>query len=294
MFDKVQGTISQMSRDGKAMLVEGGGLKLYLWRAPHRNDDQWASKAWDKYGVNALRMTVKSIQVTQLNDSSIRVDATLQEQGHEGWSAMHTASYTIAGDGSIAVKNNFVPTGARIPLARIGVRMLLNKSYDRFTYFGRGPMENYSDRDRGSDVGQYSSSVQEQLTPYPKPMEAGNHEDTRWAALGGDNLPTLMAVSEGKLLQVSALPLTDEQLDGPAHSVDLPPSNATVVTLDTRTLGVGSNSCGPKPLPQYVVWSDATEFSYVLRLLPAGDNNYADAGRTALSGEASVTLASQK
>ena len=294
VFDKVQGTISQMSRDGKAMLVEGGGPKLYLWRAPHRNDDQWASKAWDKYGVNALRTTVKSIQVTQLNDSSIRVNATLQEQGHEGWSAMHTASYTIAGDGSIAVKNNFVPTGARIPLARIGVRMLLNKSYDRFTYFGRGPMENYSDRDRGSDVGQYSSSVQEQLTPYPKPMEAGNHEDTRWAALGGDNLPTLMAVSEGKLLQVSALPLTDEQLDGPAHSVDLPPSNATVVTLDTRTLGVGSNSCGPKPLPQYVVWSDATEFSYVLRLLPVGDNNYADAGRTALSGEASVTLASQK
>jgi beta-galactosidase len=294
VFDKVLGTISQISRDGKDMLVEGGGPKLYLWRAPHRNDDQWASRAWDKYGVNALQTTVKSIQATQLSDSSVRVEATLQEQGHEGWSATHTASYTVAGNGSIAVKNNFVPTGERIPLARIGVRMMLNKSYDHFTYFGRGPMENYSDRDRGSDVAQYSSSVQAQLTPYPKPMEAGNHEDTRWAALGGNNLPTLMAVSDGKVLQVSALPLTDEQLDGPAHSVDLPPSTATVVTLDTRTLGVGSNSCGPKPLPQYVVWSDPTEFSYVLRLLPAGDHNYADAGRRTLSGEANVTLASHK
>jgi beta-galactosidase len=50
-----------------------------------------------------------------------------------------------------------VPSGERIPLVRIGVRLMLNKSYDRFTYQGRGPMENCSDRDRESDVGLYSS-----------------------------------------------------------------------------------------------------------------------------------------
>jgi beta-galactosidase len=280
VFDKGQGTISQITRAGMAMLVEGKGPQLYLWRAPHRNDDVWASKAWDKYGIDALQTTVKNIKATQVSGSSVLVETTLLEQGHQGWSATYSAAYTIAGDGSISVKNDFVPVGERIPLARIGVRLMLNKSYDRFTYLGRGPMENYSDRDRGSDVGLYSSSIQEQLTPYPKPMEAGNHEDIRWAALGGDNLPTLLAVSEGKLLQVSALPLTDEQLDGPAHSVDLPPSSATVLTLDARTLGVGSNSCGPRPLEQYVIWSDPTEFSYLLRLLPTGDGNYSDAGRT--------------
>jgi beta-galactosidase len=280
VFDKGQGTISQLTRSGHAMLVEGGGPRLYLWRAPHRNDDVWASKAWDKYGVNTLQTTVKSMKATQLSESSVLVEASLLEQGQEGWSATYNTAYTIASDGSIAVKNNFLPAGERIPLARIGVRLKLNKSYDQFTFLGRGPMENYSDRDRGSDVGLYTSSVQEQLTPYPKPMEAGNHEDTRWAALGGNNLPTLMAIGDGKLLQVSALPLTDEQLDGPAHSVDLPPSTSTVVTLDTRTLGVGSNSCGPRPLAQYMVWSEPTEFTYVLRLLTAGDHNYAVAART--------------
>jgi beta-galactosidase len=237
---------------------------------------------------------VKEIKATQLSDSSIVVEAALLEQGHEGWSATFTTAYTIAGDGSIAVKNNFVPAGEKIPLARIGVRLMLNKSLDRFTYLGRGPMENYSDRDRGSDVGLYSSSVQEQLTPYPKPMEAGNHEDVRWAALGGNGLPTLLAASEGKLLQVSALPLMDEQLEAPAHSEDLPQSNSTVLTLDTKTLGVGSNSCGPKPLPQYMVWSEPTEFSYVLRLLPAGDHNLSDAARMPVSGEFSQALKSQK
>jgi beta-galactosidase len=274
--------------------VDGGGPKLYLWRAPHRNDDQWASKAWDTYAINSLQTTVKNLKATRLSDSSILVEATLLEQGLQGWSVTFTTAYTIAGDGSIAVKNNFVPAGERIPLARIGVRMLLNKSLDRFTYLGRGPMENYSDRDRGSDVGLYSSSVRDQLTPYPKPMEAGNHEDIRWATLGGAGLPTLMAVSDGKLLQVSALPLMDEQLEAPAHSEDLPPSSSTVLTLDTKTLGVGSNSCGPKPLPQYMVWSDPTEFSYVLRLLPVGDHNVSDAARTPVFEESTQTLKSQK
>ncbi len=294
VFDKIQGTISQMSRGGAALLVDGGGPKLYLWRAPHRNDDQWASKAWDAYAINSLKTTVKELKAKRLSDTSILVQATLLEQGQQGWSATFTSAYTIAGDGSIAVKNNFVPSGERIPLARIGVRMLLSKSFNLFSYLGRGPMENYSDRDRGSDVSLYSSSVLEQLTPYPKPMEAGNHEDVRWAALGGAGLPTLMAVSEGKLLQVSALPQMDEQLDAPAHSEDLPPSTSTVLTLDTKTLGVGSNSCGPKPLPQYMVWSDPTEFSYVLRLLPAGDRNLSDAARTPVSAGASSTLESRR
>ncbi|MBB5060394.1 beta-galactosidase [Granulicella aggregans] len=294
VFDKLQGTISQITRSSMAMLVSGGGPKLYLWRAPHRNDDQWASMSWDKYGVNSLQTIVKDIKATQLSDSSIVVEATLLEQGREGWSATFTTAYAISGDGSIAVKNNFVPVGEKIPLARIGVRLMLNKSLDRLTYLGRGPMENYSDRDRGSDVGLYSSSVLEQLTPYPKPMEAGNHEDIRWAALGGAGLPTLVAVSEGKLLQVSALPLMDEQLEAPAHSEDLPPSTSTVLTLDTKTLGVGSNSCGPKPLPQYMVWSEPTEFSYVLRLLPVGDHNLSDAARLPVSNQSSPTVNSQK
>ncbi len=294
VFDKLQGTISQITRGNAALLVGGGGPKLYLWRAPHRNDDQWAAKSWNKYAINALRTTVKDIKATRLSASSVLVEATLQEEGHEGWSATFTTTYTIVGDGSIAIRNRFVPAGERIPLARIGVRMFLNKSLDRFTYLGRGPMENYSDRDRGSDVGLYSSSVQEQLTPYPKPMEAGNHEDVRWAALEGVGLPALMAVSEDKLLQISALPLMDEQLDAAAHAEDLPPSTATVLTLDTKTLGTGSSSCGPKPLPQYMVWSDPTEFSYVLRVLSAGDHNLSDAARMPVYGVFSPTLESKK
>lgn len=141
-------------------------------------------------------------------------------------------------------------------------------------------MENYSDRDRGSDVGLYASSVRKQLTPYSKPMEAGNHEDVRWAAVSGKDMPGLMAVSNDPLMQVSALPYTDEQLSSVEYSVNLPRSQATVLIVAARTLGVGSNSCGPRPLEKYIIWSDPTEFSYLLRILPAGATDYKSLGRT--------------
>jgi beta-galactosidase len=155
--------------------------------------------------------------------------------------------------------------------------MLLDKRLDQFTYFGRGPMENYSDRKRGSDIGLYSSSVREHMTGYAKPMECGNHEDVRWAAVSGNGLPGLMAQADvvAGVVQVSALPYTDEQMEKPEYTIDLPESSATVLCVNAKTLGVGSASCGPKPLDQYIVWSDADHFSYVLRVLPAGEKGFA-------------------
>jgi beta-galactosidase len=282
VFDKEQGNISQITRDGIPLLVPGSGPKLHLWRAPHRNDDEWAADGWRKYGINALHPEVKSVKVEEVSPSTVRIEAIINAQGLQQWNALHRAFYTIQGDGTIIVDNAVVPQGERIPLARLGVRLLLDKRFDQFTYLGRGPMENYSDRDRGSDVGLYSSTVRQQLTPYSKPMEGGNHEDVRWAAITGAKLPALLVQSDDKLFQVSGLPYTDEQLDGPEYSIDLPESDATVVTVDARTLGVGSNSCGPRPLPQYEVWSDPILFSYVLRLAPAGQRDFSELGRLAI------------
>jgi beta-galactosidase len=129
-------------------------------------------------------------------------------------------------------------------------------------------MENYADRKRGSDVGLYTSTVRGNMTPYAKPMENGNHEDVRWATVGGKGLPGLMAQAEdGRFLQASVLPYTDEQMDPIEYTIDLPPSTASVLVLGARTTGVGSAGCGPRPADEYIVWSTPASFSYVLRLL---------------------------
>jgi beta-galactosidase len=284
VFDKTQGTISQLVRDHENILAANGGPVLHLWRAPHQIDDLWAYKDWHSHGLDDLQRTVVRISAVQTAPAVVRVESVIDGQGKNHFSITHSAAYTIYGDGTIAVDNAVEPQGRRIPLARLGVRLQLVRQYDQFAYLGRGPMENYSDRKRGSDVGLYSSSVREQMTPYAKPMECGNHEDVRWAALSGKNLPTLMAQADDGDLQVSALPYTDEVMTRVEYSVDLPPSENTVLTVSSRTMGVGSNGCGPRPLPQYQLWSSSATFSYVLRLLPAGQDLSA-AGRLAVPSD---------
>ena len=269
VFDKAAGTISALNRSGVNILAAGGGPRLNLWRAPHRNDDMWAYGGWLKYGLDHLKFNVLTLTASQAGPNSVRVVVEIKAEGKNGFIATHTAAYTITGDGAIAVENDVKFAGPRIALARLGVRLLLDKRLDRFDFLGRGPMENYADRKRGFDVGLYSTGVNEQYA-YEKPMERANHEDVRWAALTGDGLPGLFAQADGDLLQVSALPHTDEQMTSVEYKIDLPASAATVLCLSAKTLGVGSNGCGPRPLEKYIVWSQSASFSYLLRLLPVG------------------------
>ena len=270
IFDKSTGTITQITRDGTDLLVSGHGPELHLWRAPHQTDDMWAYGDWSRSGLTDLVWQTVKVTAEASGASAVRVTAMLKGEGKHQFSVTHTAVYTVFGDGSIVVDNAVVPVGRRIPLARLGVRMVLDRRANQFTYLGRGPMENYADRKRGFDVGLYSSSVREQMTPYAKPMECGNHEDVRWAAVTGAGMPGLLAQPVSGLLQVSAIPYTDEQMAPVEYTIDLPTSIGTVLTVATRTQGVGSAGCGPRPLDQYVVWSDPATFSYALRILPAG------------------------
>jgi len=281
VFDKSTGRISQLTREGKNLLIAGGGPQLNLWRAPHQQDDMWAYKDWHASGLDNLQWSVTRLEASVISDSAVRVETTLKGVGKGSFSVIHSAHYTVYGDGLIAVDNAVLPQGRKIPLARMGVRLQLDKAFNQFTYLGRGPMENYSDRKRGSDFGLYASTVREQMTPYAKPMECGNHENVRWAALTGAHLPTLMVQADASDLQVSALPYTDEVMTPVEYSVDLPESTGTVVNVASHTLGVGSNGCGPRPLEPYMLWSAPDSFSYLVRLLPERQKDLPAAGRLA-------------
>ncbi|HNX34211.1 MAG TPA: glycoside hydrolase family 2 TIM barrel-domain containing protein [Kiritimatiellia bacterium] len=270
-FDKATGFISALERDGQNLLAANGGPRLHLWRAAHKTDDMWAFNDWKRYGLIDPQWKIVSLSAQQASPAVVRVTATLELQGAGAFRIGHTAAYTVFGDGSVAVDNSVNPQGKKIPFARLGVRLLLDPALDQFAYLGRGPMENYADRKRGSDVGLYTGTVRGNMTPYAKPMENGNHEDVRWAAVTGKRKPGLMAQADaGGVLQAGVLPYTDEQMDPVEYTVDLPPSAASAFVIAARTTGVGSNGCGPRPADEYVVWSAPASFSYVLRLLPAG------------------------
>jgi beta-galactosidase len=265
VFDKKTGFISQLAKNGINLLISDGAPKLHLWRAPHKNDDDWAYRQWEKFGVNTLQYILVDFKVETVDNTTVKVVSTTKADGKEGFGVYHTATYLVKGDGTVKVDNQVQFVGFQINLARIGVRMLLDKKLDQMTFFGRGPGENYSDRKAASDVGLYELGVNDQYT-YEKPMERGNHEEVRWAKLSGKDMPSLMVQSDEKLMQVAALPHTDEEMLPVQYKIDLPASTATVFCVSTKTLGVGSNSCGPQTLEKFRVYAEPTSFTYTIKL----------------------------
>lgn len=265
LFDKRTGLMTQLVKKGVNLLTANGAPKIYLSRAAHQTDDTWVNRSWERFGIQSLTDSLLSFNVEQVAGSAIKVTSIILAAGKEGFHTYHTAVYLVQGDGTVKVENKVQFAGWRMNLARIGVRFLFDKKLDQVQYFGRGPFENYSDRKVAAEVGLFELKVNQQYE-YEKPMERGNHEDVRWVKLGGVNQPSVRLQSDENLMQFSALPHTDEQMYPVEYKIDLPASSATVFCLSTKTLGVGSASCGPRPLDRYLVWSDDTSFTYTIHL----------------------------
>ncbi len=265
-FDKAKGTFSKIDKNGVNMLRDNGGPMLHLWRAPHQKDDMWANPDWEKNGLKELTWVADEVKGTKVSAHVVEIRVNLTGTGKQDFKVHHKVVYTINGNGEIKAVNEVNFSDPKLVLARIGVRMFLNKDLDQFDYLGRGPMENYGDRKSGFDVGHYSSSVTKQLTPYEKPMEAGNHEDVRWANVTSAKGMGINVTQVDSVLQVAALPYSDEEMEPVEYRIDLPKSKGTVLCISHKTLGVGSYGCGPKPLERYKVYAKPTTFSYQIQL----------------------------
>ena len=266
VFDKIKGTFSTIATHGKNILQENGGPMLHLWRAPHQKDDMWAYPDWEKYGLTTLTWTTQEVKSTQLAEGVVEIKVILTGNGKQDFVVTHQAIYTIQANGVIKVANAVSSSKEKLVVARLGVRLFLDSALNKFDYLGRGPMENYADRKRGFDIGHYTSSVKQQMTGYEKPMESGNHEDVRWAQVSSAKGAGITVQQDSALLQVAALPYSDEEMWPVEYKIDLPKSKGTVLCISTQTLGVGSYGCGPRPLEQYRVYVKPTTFSYKLVL----------------------------
>ncbi len=292
VFDRTNGALSELVYGETPVIAPGtDGLALYAFRAPHRKDDIWAEKAWRSDGLDRLVMHPSEVKIVTANeataakftaDKAVEIQVSGVSEGRDGFGFAQAVNYTVNRDGSIDVRASVLPQGKRIVLPRLGMRVQLNPALDHLAYDARGPQENYPDRQLGAEIGRYASSVREQLTPYVRPMECGNHDDARWCAL--------TAGPQGRGIRVdmvpldkpaiggwgfSALPYTDEQLDKADYAKDLPPSSSTVLCLAAKTLGVGTAGCGPPPFDAYRIYSDPTVFS--LRLVPVSGEAVAPA-----------------
>ena len=153
------------------------------------------------------------------------------------------------------------------PLPRIGLTMTLPAGFEQVTWYGRGPHENYIDRNVGARVGIYDDTVDGQYVPYIMPQENGNKTDVRWVALRNETGAGLLAVG-GQLMEMSALHYSADDLYKAFHTNELVRRDEVILNLDYRQCGLGGNSCGPMTRPEYLLQPGS--YSFAFRLRPFG------------------------
>ncbi len=269
-FSRKTGLLDSLRYGGVEVIYNGEGPALNLYRAPLDNDG-WLRRAVRDGGLEHASYSVKSVSVDRDLPGLLRV--TTVREGHlsDGVSLEYTTVYAVFADGSIQVSNEIRSKGLS-QLPRLGVAFTMPQGFDKMTWLGRGPHENYVDRKRSADVGLYSSSVADLYENYVRPQENGSRSDIRWAALTNAEGKGLMIVTDGTF-SISALHNTAADYAAARHPTDLPTREEVYVCLDAGQSGLGGNSCGPAPLRQYVVnASDQMRFAYSLRPCSLGDH----------------------
>jgi beta-galactosidase len=268
-FDKTTGMLSAYRFNGVDLIERG--IEPSFWRAPTDND--FGNRMPEISGIwrtAAAHRVLRSFVVEEVNHHEARAVATFSLPEIQG---MLTLTYAVLSNGDIIVDSDFRTTATDLPeIPRFGVLLTMPKEFESVEYFGRGPQENYADRNSSAFVGRYVSSVTEQFFPYVSPQETGNKTDVRWMLLRNSRGFGLMAAGM-PLLSTSALHYTPEDLTLPSrgsrHPVDVPKRAFVTWCLDLKQRGVGGdNSWGAKPHTQYSLRGGNERFTF--RLSPVG------------------------
>ena len=272
-IDRSTGLISEYAYNGKSLLGEGGTLKPNFWRAPTDNDMgaglQKKFQAWKNPQMNLKNIDVKKDKKT--NSVTILTSFDMPEvQGQ-----MDITYVVFANTGAVKVTEDFKATeGAKVSdMFRFGMLMQMPYTMEKSNYYGRGPIENYSDRKDCMRIGVYSDDADNQYFPYIRPQESGTKSDIRWWKQT-DATGMGLQVKSCTPFYASAIHFDTEELDDgddkeQRHSFDLKKSKFTNLFLDSAHMGVGGeNSWGAWPLEKYRVHYGNKTFTFTL--IPQG------------------------
>ena len=268
-LDRTTGLISEYAYNGKSMLGEGGTLKPNFWRAPTDNDMganlQKKFKVWKNPQMNLKNIDVKKDK--KANTVTIVTSFDMPEvQGQ-----MDITYLVFANTGVVKVTEDFKATeGAKVSdMFRFGMLLQMPYSMEKSTYYGRGPIENYSDRKDCMRIAIYNDEADNQYFPYIRPQESGTKSDIRWWKQT-DATGLGLQVKSCAPFYASALHFDTEELDDgdekeQRHSFDLKKSKFTNLFLDAAHMGVGGeNSWGAWPLEKYRIHYGNKTFNFVL------------------------------
>ena len=259
-FNEAKGALVKIVKNGKTLLNSPAGLCAF--RAPHDNDRnikaKWLEQHLDYLSTNAVEVRIPVCTPEKfVFEAYLVLAAASIKPVVEG-----TVCYTVNKNGEITVD---ISTDTRedltFPLPRFGMELHLCEGMENLNYFGKGEVENYPDFCAAAAMGEYTTTVTKQYEPYIFPQSCGNHTNVYWLKVSNNDGDELIFVPNGKM-HFTALHFTEDDLNKAAYTKDLVARKETVLHIDYKNGGIGSNSCGPLPAIYYSIDRSHIDFSF--------------------------------
>ena len=266
-FNKRTGFIEKYCVDGVELMTNDAELSPNFWRAPTDNDMganlQMKFKVWRN-----PTLTLKSLQANKVNELiEVKAEYEIKEV-----SAKLFITYLINNEGAVKVKQKMVADKeAKVPnLFRFGMQLQMPKSFEQIRFYGRGPIENYIDRNNSQFLGIYNQTVNSQFYPYIRPQETGTKTDVRWwkqLNIAGKGLEFIAETPFSiSALNYSIASLDDGDSKDQRHSPEVPIANFTNICIDKVQMGLGCvNSWGASPRSEYQLKYQDYEFTFLIK-----------------------------
>ncbi|MNS29241.1 Beta-galactosidase [compost metagenome] len=268
VFNKTTGNLSDFKFKGVSLLKED--IQLNFWRAVTDNDIgnslQVRCAVWKNAGSNAK---LSGIAAKQLTKRLIQVDAVYDLADVASQSKI---SYLINSNGDVTVKASFIAGERTFPeLPRFGLRLILNKEFETVKWLGRGPFDNYNDRNYAAAIDIYEMSASKLFHPYPRAQESGNRTDVRWMALSNSSGQGIMAIGSS-VINTGVLHFDMQKMDFDhskrknVHGGSMEDEDLIWWNIDYMQMGVGGdNSWGAKTHAAYTLPFQNYSFEFTLR-----------------------------
>lgn len=260
-YDKFTGMFAKMTFEGKEVLDKP--MNFNIWRAPTDNDRKlklhWMAAYYDHMVTRSYNTHFVATENEVRIHSNVSIAATTIQKFitiELDWTVSVTGAITV----DILAKRN--PEFPELP--RFGLRMFLPEQLENVTYYGLGPIENYVDKRNAVWHGLFTNTVTGLHEDYIRPQENGAHGDCDYAVLESDDLRLTVVSTEG--FSFNASHYTQEELTNKGHNFELEECGSTVLCLDYKQNGIGSNSCGPELIEKYRLTDETIDFS--IRFIP--------------------------
>lgn len=244
--------------------------KLNFWRAPTDNDfgeqAQYNLQVWHTASISQ-QVQFKNIEETP---NAVTLNYEVKPAGVD---AVVAIAYKVNNNGSLTVNAHYKAIGDKLPeMMRFGMNMELGRGYDNFKWYGRGPWENYVDRNQDAFMSVWNGKVEDQAFLHYRPQEAGNKTEVRWLTLTDQNGRGLR-ITGAQPLSASATNYRTEDWDPGTtkkqqHPSDVNPSGRVILNVDLFQRGVGGlNSWGAAPLSPYRFKEKDYQYSYTITVI---------------------------